>query len=89
MIGTTRIEGRLADGASVVATHVATDAEGAATIATIDGFGGELGLRPNDGSMVNRFFVAFYTGIKYAAALEPDADDIAVGMVVDALRALV
>ena len=89
MIGTTRIEGRLADGASVVATHVATDAEGAATIATIDGFGGELGLRPNDGSMVNRFFVAFYTGIKYAAALESDADDIAVGMVVDALRALV
>ena len=89
MISTTRIEGRLADRAGVVTTHVATDAEDAATIATIDGFCGELGLGPSNRSMVNRFFVAFDTSIEYAAAFEPDADNITLGIVVGALRAMI
>ena len=87
MVGATGVESRLAVGAGIVATQVASDAEGAVAIAAVDGFGVKLGFRPNLRGMVGGLFVALNAGVERVAALELDSNDVALGMVVGALSA--
>ena len=57
--------------------------------AAVDSFGLELDLGPDFGGVAGGFVVAVDTGIELAAASVLDGDDVALGMVVGALGALV
>ena len=87
MVGATGVESRLAMGAGIVAAQVAGDAEGAMAIAAVDGFGVKLGFRPDLRGMVGGLLVALDAGVESIAALVPDGDNVALGMVVGALSA--
>ena len=87
VVGATGVESRLTVGAGIVAAQVAGDAEGAVAIAAVDGFGVKLGFRPNLRGMVGGLLVALDAGVKSIAALVPDGDNVALGMVVGALGA--
>ena len=58
-------------------------------IATVDGGGGKFVLGPDHGGMAGRFFVTLDAGIKGIAAFELDGNNVALGVIMGALRALV
>ena len=89
MIGATRVESGLTVRAGAVAAQVAGDAEGVAAAAAVDGLGLKFSFGPNLGGVAHRFVVAANAGVELAAALVPDGDNVALGMVVGALGALV
>jgi hypothetical protein len=89
MIGATRVENGLARWARVVARQVRCNAEGAFTIATVNSLVIEFGPGPNHGGMVGGFVVAFDAGVKGITALELDGNDVALGVIVGALGALI
>ena len=59
------------------------------TVATQDGFGSKFSPGPDNWDVVRRLAVALDAGIKYIATLEFNGDDVALGVVVSALGALV
>ena len=89
MIGTAGIEGSLAQRTSVVTLQVLGDAESAFAVATINSFRLKFRHRPHNWSMFSQLFVAPNAGIKGLATLKFNGNEVAFGVVVGALRALV
>ena len=58
-------------------------------VAAVDGFGLKFGLGPHLGGMTHSFLVALDAGVERIAALVLDGDEVAFGIVVGALGALV
>ncbi|GAB3636779.1 hypothetical protein GCM10027422_23690 [Hymenobacter arcticus] len=77
MIGTTGVEGDLANRAGISACQVATYTEGATAITAVDSFFLIFCLWPYNRLMVSLFLVALNAGIERITALKFDGDDIA------------
>ena len=90
MVGAAGVESGLAMRTSIVAAQVAGNAEGVVAVAAVDGFGLEFGFGPDlRRAWSAGFVVALNAGVELAAALVLDGDDVALGVVVGALGALV
>ena len=77
MIGATRVEGGLANRATVVAIQVATYTEYTVAVAAVDGFILIFYSGPHYGLVVGLLLVALNAGIERVAALKLDGDDVA------------
>ena len=89
MVGTAGVESNLAQWTSTITLQILGDAEGAFAVATINGFNLKFRRRPHDGGMVSQLFVAPNAGVKGLATLKFDGNEVAFGVVVGALGALV
>lgn len=89
MIGAARVESSLALRAEIVAGQVGGDAERAFAVAAVNGFGVKLRTGPHDRGMAGGFAVALNAGVEGPAALELDGHNVARGVVVSAVGALV
>lgn len=89
MVGATGVECGLADRTTIATGEIIGDAECAVAIAAKYGPGFPLLLAPNNGRMTSRFVVALDASVKGPAAFKPNADNVALGVIMGALGALI
>lgn len=87
VIGAAGVKGRLARGAGIITGQVLRNAQRTVAVAAQDGSGVTLLPTPHGGRMVGKFVMTADASVKRIAALVFDGDNIALGMVVSALRA--
>jgi hypothetical protein len=89
MIGAAGVKRCLANRTSVATIQIFVDAERAFAIATKNGLCLKFGPWPNSRNMVNAFVVAVNAGVKGVTALKPDANQVALGIIMGALGTFV
>jgi hypothetical protein len=89
VIGAAWVESGAAQWALIAGVKVLGDAERAVAVAAANGLVVEFGAGPHNRWVAHCFLVALNAGVELLTALEFNGDDVALGMVMDALGPLI